>query len=538
MLAKTAGAAAEAPAAEAPAPGVTPAAPSSPPALEEGAAAGARRERDERYREARGARTNFLTLAGQTLLLGFQMLGGRLFGAATWGAYAWGLSMVEVWGRLGLAGSDKGIMIFVAARRADGDEKGAERALATGLRLGGGLSLILMVVLAAIANWVAPNNGDARYGPALRTLSYGLPLVTLTTLLLAGTMALRNLRFNLLVKGVTEPVLRVALVAALGLTASGVGALTMVYVFAAAGTLAVTVWAFSRMFSLRRTLGGVLRGPLDRPMLKYAMPLAVAEVVNCALGQLNVQVLGWFRPAEDVGAYAAAATLAGAVSFLRGAFDTLLAPIAAEAWARQDRARLSSTVRLYSRTILAFALLGGGALLVGGQALLALHGPDFVRASSALAVLVVGHIINASCGIAGWVLLASGRSRLILLNNVGTCALNLVLCLVLIPRYGMLGAALAATLSLVAIHTVVAIEVQLLARAQPLSVGFLRVLGVGVALIAGEIAVHRLVGAGTGLLWAIGIVVAGAPLLLGLVFALGRADDRQMLRGLVRHRRA
>src|SRR6185295_17681864 len=285
---------------------------------------------------------------------------------------------------------------------------------------------------------VARGHGDPRYGLSLRTLSFSIPLIALTTLLMAATMALRNLRFNLLVKGVTEPLLRVALVTALGLTASGIGALTLVHVFAAAGTLAVAIWGFSRMFSLRRTLAGVLRGALDRELLRYAAPLAAAEVVNSALGQLNVIVLGSFRPAEDVGAYAAAATLAAAVSFLRGAFDTVVAPIAAESWVKRDHARLASAVRLYSRTVLTFAFVLGGAMLVGGPALLALHGPGFVRAGTTLAILVAGN-----------------KSRLILANNVGVFALNLVLCLVLVPRYGMEGAALAASLSVLVIHTVV-----------------------------------------------------------------------------------
>ena len=95
-----------------------------------------RRDTQRRDQEsgARGAGTNFLTLAGQTSLLLFQMLGTNLFGATIWGTYAFGLSVLDVCGRLGLDGSDKGVMIFVAARRAKGDTEGEDRALATGIR--------------------------------------------------------------------------------------------------------------------------------------------------------------------------------------------------------------------------------------------------------------------------------------------------------------------------------------------------------------------------------------------------------------------
>ena len=108
-----------------------------------------RRETEQRDQQtgARGAGTNFLTLAGQTSLLLFQVLGTNLFGAAVWGAYAFGLSVLDVCVRLGLAGSDKGVMIFVAARRAKGDQAGEDRAIATGIRLSVAIGSVLALAV-------------------------------------------------------------------------------------------------------------------------------------------------------------------------------------------------------------------------------------------------------------------------------------------------------------------------------------------------------------------------------------------------------
>src|ERR1044071_7285292 len=127
----------------------------------------AARDREDRQPSARGGGTNFLTLAGQTSLLAFQMVGARLFGVAVWGAYAWGLSIIDVCGRLALAGSDKGILIFVPARKAVGDGAGADRAIASGVRLGALLSVTLAVVMAGVAGLVARGHGDPRYGLSL-----------------------------------------------------------------------------------------------------------------------------------------------------------------------------------------------------------------------------------------------------------------------------------------------------------------------------------------------------------------------------------
>src|SRR5688572_3927555 len=227
-------------------------------------------ERRDQHHGARGAGTNFLTLAGQTSLLLFQMLGTRLFGSATWGAYAFGLSVLDVCGRLGLAGSDKGVMIFVAARRAKGDDEGEYRALATGIRL----SLVMGIVLALGAfgmSWtLAAYYKTPAYGQAIRYLAAAIPMVALATVLLAGTIAHKTLRYNFLVKGVSEPAIRVTLVAAAGMATTALGALASVHVVSLVATVAIAVWGFGRVFSLKRVWTSIRNAPFDGAMMRFA----------------------------------------------------------------------------------------------------------------------------------------------------------------------------------------------------------------------------------------------------------------------------
>ena len=106
--------------------------------------------------------------------------------------------------------------------------------------------------------------------------------------------------------------------------------------------------------------------------------------------------------------------------------------------------------------------------------MLALHGPDFVRGARTVAMLTFGHVVNASFGLAGWVLLASGRSKTVLANNLGALAVNIALCVFLVPRFGIEGAAMSATLAVIVLHVVQSIEAWVIARAHPLSAGFVR----------------------------------------------------------------
>ena len=491
------------------------------------------REREDRAHGARGAGTNFLTLAGQTSLLLFQILGARLFGPATWGAYAFGLSALDVCGRLGLVGVDKGLLIFVPSRRTASDAEGVESAVATGIRISLVMGGILAVAVFALSGVVADFYGKPTFGQALRRLAPAIPLATLTTVLVAATMSLKTLRYNLLVKGVTEPFLRIGLVASFGLLATGIGALALVHVLAAVGTAAVAVFAFSRMFSLARTIRGVIGARLDGQLVRYAVPLALAEFVNSFLAQTNILVLGKFRPAEDVGIYGACLALSTAVSFVRGAFDTVLAPIAAEAWVERDYPRLARNLKLYSRVILIFVIPLCGLMVVGGPALLGLHGPGFVRGRLTLAILALGHVINASFGLSGWIIMASGRSKTVLFNNGLALAINIAVCFLLVPRLGMAGAALAATLTISVLQALQAVEGHLIARAHPLSPGFVRLVTLGALVIGLELGAHHLLGGGTAIVGSLLPVVIGAAVFFALAWLSGSDDERVMLAGMM-----
>lgn len=489
-------------------------------------------EREDRAYGIRGASANFLTLVGQTSMLLFQILGARLFGAASWGAYAFGLSALEICGRLGLMGADKGILVFVAQRRAQSDWEGAERAIATGIRMSLVLGGLLAIGALVGAGTVGRLYGQASFGQALRIMAVAIPMMSLTTILLAATMARKTMSYNLLVKGAVEPVLRISLILALGLSLGSLRGLALVHVIAAAATAAVALWAFTRLYPSARILTAVVRSPFDTGLVRYAVPLAASEFVNSFLAQTNVLVLGKFRSAEEVGVYSAALALSTAVSFLRGAFDTVLAPIAAEALVHGDHARLARNLQLYCRIILVFAVPLAGLMIVGGPVLLGFHGPVFEQGRATLAILSIGHVVNASMGLCNWTLLASGRSRIVLANNVAAFVVNIVLCVALVPRLGMEGAAVAAASTITVLQAIIAFEAFKLARVQPFSAGFVRLAVLGAAVIGGELGLYEIL-PGAALVRALVSVVGGALAFFLLAWLTGTKDERDMLKGLV-----
>ena len=87
-------------------------------------------------------------------------------------------------------------------------------------------------------------------------------------------------------------------------------------------------------------------------------------------------------------------------------------------------------------------------IVVGGRFLLAAFGPGFEDAYIPLVILGAGQLVNALCGPVGLLLMMTGNERLTLAVLVGSVIVNLVLNVLLIPVWGLTGAAVSTGVSM------------------------------------------------------------------------------------------
>jgi O-antigen/teichoic acid export membrane protein len=119
------------------------------------------------------------------------------------------------------------------------------------------------------------------------------------------------------------------------------------------------------------------------------------------------------------------------------------------------------------------------------EPLLAIFGKSYVAGASALAILAYAELANAGTGICGSIIDMTGYTKLKLLNSVIWVALLSVSNVLLIPRWGILGAATATLVSTTAINLLRVIEVWVLLRLQPYNRSFLKPLAAGLGTFVG-----------------------------------------------------
>ena len=125
-----------------------------------------------------------------------------------------------------------------------------------------------------------------------------------------------------------------------------------------------------------------------------------------------------------------------------------------------DFIEMSHLYKLVSRWLITFAIPISLVFIIYPSKMMLLFGPDFMDSGSVLVLLTVATFIQAAFGAAGPPLGMSGFTRLLFWNSFGVFILNIVLNVVLIPKYGILGAAWATLLSIVAINLIRVIQVR------------------------------------------------------------------------------
>jgi O-antigen/teichoic acid export membrane protein len=144
-----------------------------------------------------------------------------------------------------------------------------------------------------------------------------------------------------------------------------------------------------------------------------------------------------------VGIYNAASRGAELIDLIFISINYALGPTIAGLCAQGKTEGLQGLVRRATRAGLLFSVPVAAVLIVFAPNFLQLYGPDFVQGRTALAILCTGHIINLCFGPASMLLIMSNNERLAVVGTGAGVAVKLILNMVLIPPFGMEGAAIA-----------------------------------------------------------------------------------------------
>lgn len=486
--------------------------------------------REDAAHAARSGLSQILAMLGQGLLPVHRMLVSRLFGQTAYGIYRAGADLCDVAINAGLAGADKGLLRFVAGHRASGEQEEEARALGTGLRLAGGVLFLLAVALALVAPFFARIWGNNDFRFVLPILAPTVLAGGGVLLLMAATLAVKVTRINLLVRGIGDPFLLLAATMVAYLVRPTVGGLAVAHLCSYVALLSLA-WIGANVVYGRREIGRALRARVSPAFIRFALPLGASGLMNGFLQRMNIFILSGSSGVAAAAVFAASEELGRSVIGVRYAFDSVVTPMMSEAFFRRDRERLRYNLALMTRWVASASAPIAVTLLALRPRLLSLYGAGYENGAAAMGFLIAGHLINGVMGLTPYVVVMSGRSNLFFWDNLGAAVINLILSLLLIPRLGVTGAAIASLCSVACLQGALALQAYWLERVHPFDWPLLKpFLAAGLAF-----AVERAVGLLplSAAAQIVATIVAGAVVYAGALLALRPGEEeRRFLMGI------
>ena len=259
---------------------------------------------------------------------------------------------------------------------------------------------------------------------------------------------------------------------------STMGVLTA-HIIASAVGLAVIVYFINSLFSLLRPLqtGRLVTGQL----LRYSFPAYLGWVVNTVRGTLETLVLGLVGLTTGVGIYAAALRLTVIGTMLYQAVGNISTPIIADLYSRGEFAQLKAYYQTTTRWLVTFNLPLFLTFVIFATPLLSIFGADFATGATGLIILSTGTLVFTGTGFGANTLDMTDHTKLNSANSVFMVLVTIGLDLLLIPRCGVIGAAIASALSMVLINVACLAEIWFLLHMQPYNRSFIKPIFAGMA---------------------------------------------------------
>lgn len=385
------------------------------------------------------------------LALALTVVLARMLGPAGYGIYAYVYALISLLAVPAQFGLPPLIMRETARGQAN-MEWGAVKGV---VKWGNSIAILLSIVIVLIAGGVAFYFSDNFTSEQLLTLAWGLmlmPLLVLGNLRGAVLRGLRKVIQGQLPEKIFRPGLFAIMLLGTGLFFSK-EALTAplamaLHAIAAFFAFMIGAWLLKRVRPVEITTATPLYD--SRRWTLTVLPLALTAGMHLINTYADILMLGYFASAEEVGIYRVSVQGAMLVTFGLSAIDMVVAPYIARLHAQDDKKKLQKLVTFSARFGAALALIFVLVYVFFGEILLSwFFGNEYLPGWVALVILSFGRLFNAVTGPIVFLLNMTGHERIMARGVAIATVFNIVLNVILIPKYGMEGAAMATMITVV-----------------------------------------------------------------------------------------
>jgi O-antigen/teichoic acid export membrane protein len=366
----------------------------------------------------------------------------RTVSASAWDAFSLGFTLTQILLSIGTLGIPVAVARSLPAAGGDAERR---TILRTALGIGSAAALVAGLALFLAAPELGRALASSQLGTGLGFFALALASLIVATMLASVFQGYSNVTPNALFLQVVNPGLFLGLLSVALLVPPHHVTFTdalVAYATAAAATLASLV-----VYTFRKLPPHLFRGPGEpkaRTMLvRLAVPLCVYGAMVSVAGSGDTVILGVFHFVQ-VGTYSASLTLARLVQVGIAAASYIFLPVASGFLARGNRRAVGLTYVTVTKWLTVLSLpLFVVFVFLPSPSLDFVYGPSYASVVVPLQIVVASAFVGTLLGPAPMAQVVAGQARLLAVNAVIAAVADVAASLVLIPRFGEVGAAAA-----------------------------------------------------------------------------------------------
>jgi O-antigen/teichoic acid export membrane protein len=369
---------------------------------------------------------------------------GRLLGAQIYGEFIFITSFLSLFVTIAGAGLGNGIIALLPKQKTIESQKSlSTHVIRTVFIISAIMVLTLYIFSKVIADRLLNN-------PALITtllvLIPTIPLLSLEHVTLSVVRANGRIKEHVFIRNIFIPAskLILLLVFVLAFRIDNIYSLIVPYYIYSTGAI---VYIF---YKLKRYgyIGEIAKEEINKEIILFSLPLMFGGMVSVLTNNIDQYMIGYMLSAKEVGIYKVALQFATLSSFAYISLNTAFAPSISKLY---HGGRMDELIDIYRRStkwITIINMLIFGIYFAMSKDLMRMVGVEFVTGASALVIISLGEIINSGVGSVDSINVQTGHPQYSLYTKLIVLVSNVILNFLLIPRFGINGAAFATMIAL------------------------------------------------------------------------------------------
>ena len=397
---------------------------------------------------ARGASASFIIkVLGTGIAFGTQIFLARVMGAEQYGIYIYVLTWLYVLVLFAKMGWDTALLRYVAAYNAQGDWS----ALRGILQCSNQLALFTSILVSsstALVIWILREKLGSELSYTFWIGCAVLPMLTLSGLRQAALRSLKHIVLAQLPEILLQPMMLCIFVGVVftGFSQSVNSQITMCLNFCTLGISFVfgTYWLYNKLPEPVKIVSPQYK---IYNWVSVALPLLLVSSVYIIMNRLDVLMIGIFSGTTDAGIYSVASKISTLITFSLTVVSTIAAPMISELYSQDKLRKLQELVTSISWINIMFSIPIFLGIFIFGKRILAIFGLTYTDGYLALCILGLAQLFNALTGPIGHLMTMTAYQNKLVQILFLFLLINLILNYVLIPKQGIIGAALATAIA-------------------------------------------------------------------------------------------